>query len=234
VRLAEIAAMIAEGKIKQNSVAITFDDGYRDNLTAAMPILEHMRLPATFFISGDGASEGESFWWERLEASLPLMELEDGGADRLHRRLMVADISERHRILAGLPAAAEDGLSSRLSHDDLKVLARHPLADIGAHGWSHRRLEHLPADDLRREVMENVRVLADITGVSVRSFAYPFGGAVTSELTAVLREAGVETAYTVDSTPVTVACDPLLMPRLEVRDCDEDEFEAKLRSLLEA
>jgi peptidoglycan/xylan/chitin deacetylase (PgdA/CDA1 family) len=146
---------------------------------------------------------------------------------------MVADISERHRILAGLPTT-EDALPSRLSHDDLKALARHSLVDIGAHGWSHRRLEHLPIDDLRREVMENIRMLADITGISVRSFAYPFGGSVTPELTAVLREAGVENAYTVDSSPVTVTCDPLLMPRLEVRDCGEDEFEARLRSLLEA
>ena len=47
-------------------------------------------------------------------------------------------------------------------------------------------------------------MLADITGVSVRSFAYPFGGSVTSELTDILREAGVETAYTVNSIPVTV------------------------------
>jgi peptidoglycan/xylan/chitin deacetylase (PgdA/CDA1 family)/glycosyltransferase involved in cell wall biosynthesis len=233
VRLAEIAAMIADGKVKQNSVAITFDDGYRDNLTVAIPILEQMRLPAAFFICGDAASDGESFWWERLEASLQLLELDDAGAERLHRRLMVADVVERHRILAELPAA-DHVLSERLSHDDLKMLACHPLADIGAHGWSHRRLDHLQTHDLRREVMENVRMLADLTGTSVRSFAYPFGGSVTSELTDIVREAGIETACTVASTAVTVGSDPLLIPRLEVRDCGEDEFEARLRSLLEA
>jgi peptidoglycan/xylan/chitin deacetylase (PgdA/CDA1 family) len=233
VRLAEIAAMIADGKVKQNSVAITFDDGYRDNLTVAIPILEQMRLPAAFFICGDAASDGESFWWERLEASLQLLELDDAGAERLHRRLMVADVVERHRILAELPAA-DHVLSERLSHDDLKMLACHPLADIGAHGWSHRRLDHLQTHDLRREVMENVRMLADLTGTSVRSFAYPFGGSVTSELTDIVREAGIDTACTVASTAVTVGSDPLLIPRLEVRDCGEDEFEARLRSLLEA
>ena len=233
VRLAEIATMIADGKVKQNSVAITFDDGYRDNLTAAIPILEQMRLPATFFICGDAASEGESFWWERLEASLQLMELDDAGVERLHRRLMIADVVERHRILAELPAA-DHVLSERLSHDDLKMLACHPLADIGAHGWSHRRLDHLQTHDLRREVMENVRMLADLTDTSVRSFAYPFGGSVTSELTNIVREAGIETACTVASTAVTVGSDALLIPRLEIRDCGEDEFEARLRSLLEA
>ena len=232
VRLAEIAAMIVDGKVKQNSVAITFDDGYRDNLTAAVPILEQMRLPATFFICGDASSEGESFWWERLEASLQLMELDDAGAERLHRRLMVADVVERHRILVELPAA-DYVLSERLSHDDLKVLACHPLADIGAHGWSHRRLDHLQIDDLRHEVMENMRMLADLTGTAVRSFAYPFGGSVTSELTDIVREAGMETACTVDPAAITAGCNPLLIPRLEVRDCDEDEFEARLRSVLE-
>jgi peptidoglycan/xylan/chitin deacetylase (PgdA/CDA1 family) len=233
VRLAEIAAMIADGKVKQNSVAITFDDGYRDNLTAAIPILKQMRLPATFFVCGDAASEGESFWWERLEASFQSMELDDAGAERLHRRLMVADVVERHRILAELPAR-DHVLSERLSHDDLKVLSCHPMADIGAHGWSHRRLDHLQSHDLRREVMENVRMLADLTGTSVRSFAYPFGGSVTSELTDIVREAGIDTACTVDPAAITVGSDPLLIPRLEVRDCGEDEFEGRLRSLLEA
>jgi peptidoglycan/xylan/chitin deacetylase (PgdA/CDA1 family) len=224
--------MIADGKVQQNSVAITFDDGYRDNLTAAIPILQQEALPATFFICGDAASEGDCFWWERLEASLELMELDDAEAERLHQRLMVSDVGERHRILAGLPAGGGT-LSQRLSHEDLKLLARHPLADIGGHGWSHRKLDHLPIDDLRREVMENMRMLADLTGSAVRSFAYPFGGSVTAELTDIVRKAGIEAACTVNAAAITVESDPLLLPRLEVRDCGEDEFEARLRFLLE-
>ena len=49
--------MIAEGRIKQGSVAVTFDDGYRDNLMTALPIMRESKTPGTFFISGDGASE---------------------------------------------------------------------------------------------------------------------------------------------------------------------------------
>ena len=90
------------------------------------------------------------------------------------------------------------------------------------------------SDDLRREVIENMRILADLTGSAVRSFAYPFGGSVTSELTAIVQEAGIETAFTVDDLAITVGCDPLRISRLEVRDCSEDEFEARLRFLLEA
>jgi peptidoglycan/xylan/chitin deacetylase (PgdA/CDA1 family) len=36
---------------KNNSVAITFDDGYRDNLYIASPILEELKIPYTVFVS---------------------------------------------------------------------------------------------------------------------------------------------------------------------------------------
>ena len=70
VHLAEITAMLEGGGVQHDSVAVTFDDGYRDNFTTAIPILKQMGVPATFFISGDGALDGESFWWERLDSSL--------------------------------------------------------------------------------------------------------------------------------------------------------------------
>jgi peptidoglycan/xylan/chitin deacetylase (PgdA/CDA1 family) len=47
-------------------VAITFDDGYLDNLTEAYPILEEFKCPATMFITA-GIVEGiRSFWWDGL------------------------------------------------------------------------------------------------------------------------------------------------------------------------
>jgi peptidoglycan/xylan/chitin deacetylase (PgdA/CDA1 family) len=224
--------MLEAGKIKHGSVAVTFDDGYRDNLLTAVPILKRARIPATFFISGDGASESGSFWWERLDASFQLMEGDDDGFKTLHRRLMFANLEERGRILRDLPSRG-DPLPAPLNHDDLRVLASEPLAEIGAHGWSHRSIAELPIEDQRREVIENLRLLGDVTENPIRSFAYPFGGPVTAELTDLLRESGISKAYTVDAAPVTVACDPFRIPRMEVRDWEEDEFELKLRALLE-
>ena len=55
ITLAEITAMLENGRVQHGSIAVTFDDGYRDNLTTAMPILKQMGVPATFFIAGDGA-----------------------------------------------------------------------------------------------------------------------------------------------------------------------------------
>src|SRR5829696_3444959 len=47
-------------------VAVTFDDGYADNLEIAQPRLEAAGLPATYFISGDGSTA--PFWWDALAA----------------------------------------------------------------------------------------------------------------------------------------------------------------------
>src|SRR5204863_7402170 len=35
----------------RNPVAITFDDGFRDNLTVALPLLEKYSMPATVFVT---------------------------------------------------------------------------------------------------------------------------------------------------------------------------------------
>ena len=54
------------------SVAISFDDGYTDNLHNAKPLLERFDIPATVFVvSGYVGSERE-FWWDELERLLLL------------------------------------------------------------------------------------------------------------------------------------------------------------------
>jgi len=50
----------------QRSIAVTFDDGYRDNLTAALPILESSGVPATVFVTSGMVGTERDFWWDAL------------------------------------------------------------------------------------------------------------------------------------------------------------------------
>jgi peptidoglycan/xylan/chitin deacetylase (PgdA/CDA1 family) len=48
-------------------IAISFDDGYADNLHAGLPLLERFDAPATFFIATDLVGREQEFWWDELE-----------------------------------------------------------------------------------------------------------------------------------------------------------------------
>jgi peptidoglycan/xylan/chitin deacetylase (PgdA/CDA1 family) len=53
VSLSDGVAAVTAGGPARRLVAITFDDGYRDNATIAAPILRSLGLPACFFVSTD-------------------------------------------------------------------------------------------------------------------------------------------------------------------------------------
>lgn len=68
--LAELSSRLQMGRLPRRATAITFDDGYTDNLVLAKPLLEQADAPATMFLTtGDGGRTRE-FWWDELEQVL--------------------------------------------------------------------------------------------------------------------------------------------------------------------
>ena len=73
-------------------MCITFDDGYRDNLTVAAPILEKYRLPATLFLATGYVERGETQWSDTLHWLLAAGRPQHR---RLHAQLLEASHDER-------------------------------------------------------------------------------------------------------------------------------------------
>lgn len=69
IPLRELVEKLDDG-LPERAVAITFDDGYADNLESAVPLLERAGLPATFFLTTAMLGKNGEFWWDDLERIL--------------------------------------------------------------------------------------------------------------------------------------------------------------------
>jgi len=217
VTLDEARRRLAEGSAGRFAV-LTFDDGHQDTLDVALPILEGRGAPFTVFCSPGFVERRARLWWleleeairrlDRIEAAgldLPARTLHEKAAafDRLYWRLragpeerLLAETAELARRADVDTEALYAGLF--LDWDGVRTLARHPLATIGAHGLTHRRLAHCRAKEARREMAHSRDELEARLGVEVRHFAYPVGDATSAgpREFALARELGFATAVT--------------------------------------
>ena len=65
IPLADLVKKLERGESLNRHLAITFDDGYRDNVENAMPVLEKLSLPATFFVVSQWIGSEAWPWWDR-------------------------------------------------------------------------------------------------------------------------------------------------------------------------
>lgn len=194
--LAEGVRRLREGSLPPAAAAVSFDDGYRDNLINAAPILQRRGIPATFFIATGFLDGGIMFNDVVIECArrsrLPQVELHRLGlppmplgswAERRHaaitvlRALKYLPMPQRTEHVAALPEAFSVELPNNLmlSTAELKALAALPGVDLGAHTHSHPILCSLSDDQARAEIEQGREVLRELTGRPVPLFAYPNG-----------------------------------------------------------
>jgi len=68
--LVEFERRRRDGTLPRRAIAVTFDDGYVDNLTTALPRLRQAAIPATVFVSTGMIGRTYGFWWDELDAML--------------------------------------------------------------------------------------------------------------------------------------------------------------------
>lgn len=64
--LAELVDRHRRKVLPQDAVAVTFDDGYLDNLANAKPILDRHGAPATLFLATGTVGSRVEYWWDEL------------------------------------------------------------------------------------------------------------------------------------------------------------------------
>lgn len=204
IPLKELIKALTNKKVPNNSIVITFDDGYFDNLYYAKTILEKHKVPATIFVSTGLIGKDREFWWDELER-LFLTEnilnkrisfyienkLYEWFIDSKEKSMLT--YKEIHPILKYLKNVDREKIIEELfcqlgldrnqtrkthrilNEKELKDLSDSDYIEIGAHTVNHCVLSMEDIPTQEMEIMESKIYLENITNKPITSFSYPFG-----------------------------------------------------------
>ena len=193
--LDQAVSQLAAGVLPARALAITFDDGYADNATQALPILKKHGMAATFFVASSFL-DGGRMWNDSVIETLracrsKVFDLRDIGLGAhevettQQRRAAIDSLLSQIKYLEPKMRAqkvfAIEKLAGAQLPDDLmmttnQVRQLHQAGmQIGAHTCSHPILASLTDEEARMEMYSGKVALEAITGNKVTLFAYPNG-----------------------------------------------------------
>ncbi len=222
-------------------VAVTFDDGYRDNIELGIPIFRKYELPVTWFVCNRFVRNNDYLpWWDlvdymasqvrkevKLEISNNRYKLDkpkEKGQfiDDLRKAFLSADLSSREVLYENLRKKCSRFVSLPPNAFADQALVRQaassPWISIGGHTMTHPNLASISFEQLEHEVRRGREQLQKWTGDSVDWFAYPYGGKSTynTKVKRAVNEAGFGGAVTTTRGYVTDDSDFLELPRFMV------------------
>lgn len=204
-------------------VTLTADDGYRDNLTEALPVLERHEAPFTIYVA-PALTEGSAIlWWDVIEEIVSRRDVvylptpsgrvtidcpDPASKYRANRELhnyltRVVREEDQFSVVRDLALSSgvdpdAPGRDTLMNWEELRRIADHPLITIGAHTVHHYNLKRLGEDKARRELVDSARILEIELGRKPAHMAYPYGyeTAVGPREVALAAEAGYASAVT--------------------------------------
>ena len=230
-----LASLDGGAALPERAVLVSFDDGYRNNLTIAAPILARHGIPAMVAITTDRIGDDGLLWPTEVDLRVlrctePEITAPDGSRVPVPppgrgRELLAARIrgackrlgdDDRRAYVDGLRHGdlpeTDDALVGFLSWDEVRQLHSDGFT-IASHTRSHPILSRTDEARLRDEVAESKRRIEAELSAPCDCFVYPNGGAedVSAATRTALEEAGYRAAFTLCGAP-----NPSPLPRLDI------------------
>ena len=171
---------------KRKTITISFDDGFANNLSTALPILEKYNVPVTFFVSSVCTeNDGSRVLWPEFVAALKYYSLIDTTigetlGDRIkampykERDMFLDNMEKEHNVMEKIHALPEETWRL-LDKTQLMELSKSKIVTIGSHGHNHYNLGQIEPEFAKMEMEHSKALLETAIQKEVKYIAYPDG-----------------------------------------------------------
>ena len=227
------------------SYAITFDDGFENNLTVAAPILYDFDVPATIYVTTEFIEKNRMSWIDRIENAVEHASEQTINPQWANESFTLRNTESRIRFLTAVrkyvksspecdsntfaselcselgvhPEPEANGeLDRKMSWAQVNSAAQSELITIGGHSHTHPILSFLSRQQLAYELDSCFDLLKDKAGVGPAHFSYPEGLAhcYSEEVIEALKKRGVCCSPTAIDGTNAIGSDPFHLKRVMV------------------
>ena len=233
-----------QGDIKRPTAAVTFDDGYQNNFSAAFPILSKLKVPATIFLTTGLIDTDDTLWFGRLNTAFAETAIEalcwkgrrfelktkqDKTAASRYLQAFLKNLShdeiqdEVRQISIALGCNPDQPISAAspfrmLDSASIQAMADSDLISFGAHTHTHPLLSRLSPTLQAKEIGQSLQKVEALTGKPCGAFAYPNGekSDYTEDTVRLLQQFKVNVAVTTESGCFSMHDPPLEANRVGI------------------
>ncbi len=223
-----------------NVISITFDDGYLNNYTTAMPLLKKYNFPATFFIQGMSIDNDFPITWpdiiDILKAfKVGILSINDLSFNLnsstnyyntknkifLYDYIKKLKYFERREVMNTLINNFEiekkihkinENNYKLMNESHIKILSENSLFEIGSHGYEHYCLANIEKDYAAHELEKSKSLLEKVCNYQVESIAFP-DGSYNSEILNLSTKVGYSNLLAVNYLLPSDLTDTRILPR---------------------
>jgi peptidoglycan/xylan/chitin deacetylase (PgdA/CDA1 family) len=200
VSLDEVHRRLTEQDFSRRFICLTFDDGYRDTLQIAYPILKKEGAPFAVYVATSFPDRLGELWWLALEAVIARNSRIGLTIEGRNRTFDCATVANKRALYEELywwlrARPTETGVRETVRNlaacycvdiaafckdlcmnwQELAELAADPLVTIGAHTVNHPMLAKLPEQAARSEMEMSRSVIEAVLARRPEHLAFPVG-----------------------------------------------------------
>jgi len=195
ISLSDLLACYEERRpVPERAAVITFDDGFRDNIENALPILEKHHVTATVFLVTQSIDTGQLPWSQRLGFLFQHTNIVEFRCSAVSgQNFVMSDPGARRHVYDAVKEPMKEMTRERRE----AVLDEAGGMEFGAHTYSHPYLARISFKEARWEIQRSLDDLRRMLSIDRPSFCFP-AGSLTPQLVELVRTLGFRSGFQPD------------------------------------